>query len=99
MPAERCPSFAISATPPPAIGRSVSSTSKRIVPSIAARSRAPVDDVIEPNFADLRRRQVAAVAVIRQDLEERERAGDIVVGDDQHTVLDRGILALMHVVR
>ena len=49
--------------------------------------RALLDDVVEPGLADLRGRQVAAVAVVGQGAQEGEGAGDVVVGDDQGHVL------------
>ena len=45
--------------------------------------RALLDDVVEPGLADLRGREVAAVAVVRERAQEGKGAGDVVVGDDQ----------------
>ncbi len=41
------------------------------------------DDVVEPGLTDLARTEVAAVGVVRQRAQERERAGDVIIGDDQ----------------
>ena len=44
------------------------------------------DEVVEPGLPDLRRRQIAAVAVIRQRTQKGKRARNIVVGDDQRHI-------------
>jgi hypothetical protein len=43
--------------------------------------RRPVlDDVVEPGLPDLGRRELQRVAVVRQRAQERQRAGDVVIG-------------------
>jgi hypothetical protein len=60
------------------------------------QDRAILDDVVEPGFADLTRRDVGSRAMVLESANEGKRAGNVIVGDDEragkalvHIVLDR----------
>ena len=67
----------------------------RVAETAPPQHGAVLDEVVEPGLPDLRRGQVGVAAVILERPQERERAADVVVGDDEryadlvvHVVVD-----------
>jgi hypothetical protein len=57
----------------------------RIAIAAPPENRAVFNDIVKPGLADLRRRQLGARAMVLKRANEGERAGDIVIGDDQRS--------------
>ena len=59
---------------------------RRVAEAAPPQDRAVLDQVVEPGLADLLRGQLRVAVVVFECADERERAADVVVGDDQRHV-------------